>query len=298
VACELGELQREIAALPDAQQRFRAVKLPLNTQLLGCRDFRQSLKSECALVSASIAKTLRQTEQDPAAVDMLIIASADSRCLGRSLDTKTLLEANGLSRAVPLGTTLQECASLVAAIATAVSYLSNSSLQNILVASVDIVRDDSDRILPTGVLSDAAASCLISRSVRRDFDVIATCSRVDLKGMKGLDDFGSRKRLALEVSERVLQDGNASIDKLRKVFSTNFFQPVAQFNAAALGLRKDQLYFEHSLQTAHCACADPLVGLSHFQAKNSFRAGEQLLLQSYAPGFLAAALLRSASPSA
>lgn len=297
---ELGEEQREIEKIEGAKDQFKAFRLPMNMTMLGCKYYRRAERTSRELLSETIRRTLAETGQIAADIDMLIIASAsileiasDKGCVA------SIIEEHGLVSALPLAVTLKECTSLLGAIDIARRYVETGGAKNVLVASVDVVRDESARIKPFGVMSDAAASCLISCATDAKWQIMGYANKVDLKGLKGEDDFTSRRNLADMALKQVLASARAGIGDIKKVFATNFYLPVARFNASSIGLKEAQLSLETAQETGHCVCADPLISLCRHVASQD--AGEDdgalYLLQSYAPGFLACLLIKQIDTS-
>jgi hypothetical protein len=84
---------------------------------------------------------------------------------------------------------------------------------------------------------------------------------------------------------------------VKKVCGTNFFKPLAKYNAATLGLVEHQLYTERASEFGHCMCADPLLNLgAYLDSERDWDRGDLFLLQAYAPGFLASMLVERVAP--
>ena len=95
----------------------------------------------------------------------------------------------------------------------------------------------------------------------------------------------------------IVAGSGVGLGAVRRAFSTNFFTPIAKYNAAATGLAEQQLYIAHAAEVGHCLCADPLVTLAaYLDSGQRWSAGDIFLLQAYAPGFLAAMLVEAAAP--
>lgn len=295
ISVELGE-KRTVQSIPDVAEKFRRCKLPMSPALLGYEYFHESRLPAEESIYRAIVRTLAATEVPAADVDMVLISSADTGFLADRQLVASLLHRLGLSSALPLTITSQECTGLLSAIDLAHAYVRNRSLRHIVVVSCDSARDDDERIKPFGVVSDAVVACLVSSKRDMEFVVNGFSHVADLRGMQGEDDFATRKSLTDRGTEEVLARSGSSLSRVKRVFTTNFFRPVAKYNASTLGLSEQQLDMSPALAFGHCLCADPLLNLwAYFDSAPEYRKGDQFLLQAYAPGFLASMLIECAS---
>ncbi|WP_394538552.1 hypothetical protein PRJ39_23230 [Lysobacter enzymogenes] len=290
---ELGEIRRPVESIANAAERFKAHKLPMNPELLDYGVFRQSVVAPQESVARAIAGTLSMTGAAAQSVDLLIVATADPQFLSADRGFfPALLERTGLTNALPLAVTGQECASLLSALDMAIGHVRSGARRNVLVVSQDSARSDEDRIQTFGVVSDASAACLVSADLPLEFLTRGFSLRSDLAGMRGNDDFASRKTLIGGVSHDVVGARGLSLAGIERVFATNFFRPISSFNASSTGLSGNQLYTGSAREVGHCLNADPLMNLSRFLGEQRARAAPALyLLQAFAPGFLAAMLI-------
>lgn len=296
ISVELGS-RRAVQSIPDVEEKFRECKLPMSAGLLGYEYFYESNLASEESISRAISRTLAATGVSARDVQMLIMASADVSFLADRQLLPRLLQRLGLSSALPLTITSQECTGLLSAIHLAHSYVRGKSFSNILVVSCDRARDDVQRIQTFGVVSDAVAACVVSSSGGMDFLVKGFSHASDLRGMRGEDDFANRKSLTIAGTDKVFAGSGTSLADVKKVFGTNFFKPVAKYNASALGLVEHQLYMERAPEFGHCLCADPLLNLGvYLDSEQDCDRGDLFLLQAYAPGFLASMLVELATP--
>lgn len=298
ISVELGS-RRAVESIAGVGEKFRECKLPMSAGLLGYEYFHESNLTPEEPISRAISRTLAATGVAAHDVQMLIVASADVSFLADRQLLPRLLQRLGLSSALPLTVTSQECTGLLSAINLAHDYVQGKSFNNILVVSYDRARDEAQRIQPFGVVSDAVVACLVSSSGRMDFLVKGFSHVSDSRGMRGEDDFANRKSLTIAGTEQVLASSGASLASVKKVFGTNFFKPVAKYNASALGLVEHQLYMERAPEFGHCLCADPLLNLGAYVDSGQDCGPDDLfLLQAYAPGFLASMLIEPAAARA
>lgn len=263
----------------------------MNASILGYKHFHECTKAPEDVMARALAGVL--TKAGAAAdIGALIVASADARLFGDRSLLPRLMEKLGLLNALPVAITAQECTGLLSAIDLGCRYVRDGTCRKVLVVSYDRAAHDTQRIRPFGVVSDAAAACFVGAGDTLDYRVLGFALRSDLAGMRGNDDFDNRRALAIAVTNEVLSKASASLAEVNKAFGTNFYKPLAMFNAAAIGLTEAQVYAGRAAEVGHCLCADPLINLAEFDAQSSAEtAGQRYLLQAYAPGFLASMLL-------
>lgn len=291
ISVELGN-RRSVQSIPDVAKKFRDCKLPMSAQLLGYEYFYESKLAPEESISRAVSRTLAATDVSARDVQMLIVASADVGFLANRQLLPRLLQHLGLSSALPLTITSQECTGLLSAVHLAHGYVRGKSLKNVLVVSYDRERDDAQRIQPFGVVSDAVVACLVSSVVSMDFMVKGFSHVSDLRGMQGDDDFSNRQSLTVAGTDEVFAGSGASLARVKKIFGTNFFLPLTKYNAATLGLAEHQLYMKRAPEFGHCLCADPLLNLgAYLDSEQDWDEGDLFLLQAYAPGFLASMLI-------
>lgn len=299
----LGNERRSVDSIANVGDLFREQKLPMNAQLLSYGWFHETTVSPEESISKTIAGTLMSTGVDAGRVDMLIVASTDADFLAHGKLMPNLLHRNGLSNALPLTVTSQECASLLSAIDLACRYVSDGTCRNIVVVSYDKAPSEAKRIQQFGILSDAACACMVSSEFPLEFRTKIFSHKSDLRGMRGNDDFATKKALIESSIASIFAPGTGSLADVRKVFATNFFRPLARFYASTMRLAERQTFMDVSRDVGHCLCADPLINLStYLRDPGSRQNGDTYLLQSYAPGFLASMLIEyvgiSATPDA
>jgi 3-oxoacyl-[acyl-carrier-protein] synthase-3 len=296
ISVELGN-RRAVQSIPNAAEKFRQCKLPMSAGMLGYEYFYENRLTPEESMSRAISRTLATTGVSARDVQMLIVASADVGFLADRQLLPRLMQRLGLSSALPLTLTSQECAGLLSAIDLAHGYVQGKALTHVLVVSYDRARDDAHRIQTFGIVSDAVVACLVSSAGYVEFEVKGFSHVSDLNGMQREDDLASRASLATLGTDEVFANSGTRLARVKKVFGTNFFTPLVKYNAAALGLVEHQLYTERASEFGHCLCADPLLNLvAYFESEQDWDRDDQFLLQAYAPGFLASMLVECLKP--
>lgn len=291
ITVELGDVVREVEGIPGAREKFAALKLPMSSALLRYRHFRESTHAPDAVIGRVMEGCLKSTDVAAGDIDMFILTSADATFLADRKLLPNLLAHHGLLRAVPMAIVSQECTGLLSAIHIACSHIRAGLGRRILVASYDHGGTEAQRIQPFGVVSDAATACLVSSTDQLDFSVLGFAQYGDVQGMHGEDDFDQRQALINKVNTAALADAGMSLREVSKVFSTNFFWPLATYYATTAGIAANLLHDETLLDVAHCLSADALINLDHYHRKPAGRAGDRYLLQAFAMGLLASMLV-------
>lgn len=293
IGVELGGLRRTVDSIDGVEALFRLHKLPMNPKLLNYRYFHQSMLDASESIERAIGKALAASGIPRDKVDMLILTSADLVFLAEDRQfMPTLLERTGLVNALPLATTAQECAGLLYALDMGWQFVASGRMSNVLVVSYDKASSEDRRVQPFGIVSDAAVAALVSAEQALGLSVRRFAVRSNLDGMGGKDDFACRKALVTGATGDLLDPEGVTLKDIGKVFTTNFFSPLTNFNASCLGLRAPQLYVEQAPELGHCLGADPLLNLAMYLRDHpDGREGKLHMLQAYAPGFLAAMLI-------
>jgi len=290
---ELGDLYRSVDSIGGVEELFRKHKLPMNPALLNYGSFHQSTLDASECIARVLDTALTASAVAPEDVDMLILTSADLGFLAADRQfMPALFERAGLSRALPLALTAQECAGLLSALDMGWRFVESGRCSNVLVVSYDKAASEERRVQPFGIISDAAVACMVSAEKPLGLSLRRFALRADLDGMRGSDDFASRKALISAVTGDLLGPEGVVLSDISKVFTTNFFRPLTSFQASCLGLSPHQLYIDQAPVVGHCLGADPLLNLAMYLRDHPVATSDRLhLLQAYAPGLLAAMLI-------
>ena len=291
ITVELGDTTREVEAITGAREQFAALKLPMNSALLRYRYFRESTLAPGTVISRVIERCLKDTGVEASDIDMFILTSASAGFLADRRLVPDLLKRHGLLHTVPMAIVAQECTGLLSAIHTACMHIRSGLGRRILVASYDQGGEDAHRIQPFGVISDAAVACLISSIDPLDFRVLGFAQYGNVQGMHGEDNLDQRQALINKVTLAALSDVGMQLAGVAKVFSTNFFWPLATYNATAAGFSTQLLHADTLLDLGHCLSADALINLDHYNRKPAGQPGDRYLLQAFAMGLLASMLV-------
>jgi len=293
-ACEFGDRERAFDSIEGLAALCTAHGLGLSLSAMGCGTFWQMTRPLESYVRSCVAKTLAASGVAAESVGCMVFATMDNNL--QKLDqnfTRNVLADSGLVNCIPVLVTMQQCVSSLAAVEYARRAFDDPRVQHAIVVAFDFVTADADRVRPFALFGDAVTSCMVSRSDGKGLALSAYGVNVDFAALSGRDSFESRKRVAVTTLEQVLARAGVTLESIERCFSTNFYKPVALFNAGACGVPRAKLYIDSLKTRAHCGNCDWMINLEHYREHVGFTAGKKYLVQSFAPGFFACAVLES-----
>lgn len=285
----LGERARRYSEAPRFEEKLRSYGLPNVPDLFGWGTYYYTELPVANLAIDAATKTLEAAALRREDVDVVLFCSVNFVSEGRLL-YQTVLSRLGLTRAFPMGLTLNDCTMLPSAIELARSLIA-AGYANILIISANRIEDESYRFLNYALFSDAAVSCLVQRESGRGFEILASelMSRIrPAQGGDGLDDEG----LYRAAHERFMQKVKAPIERFDRVFCNNLFALIVKIKEGRLGILEKQLFLENIPRISHCFAADPLINLADCSAREPLQPHGLVMLTSDADGLRAQTGLR------
>lgn len=285
----LGERARSYFEAPHFEEKRRSYGLPNVPDLFGWGTYYATELPVAKLAIDAAARTLEAAEVRPADVDVVLFCSVNFLSEGRSL-YQTVLSSLGLTRAFPMGITLNDCTMLPSAVELARS-LTVAGHANVLIISANRIEDESYRLMNYALFSDSAVSCLVQRGSGRGYEILASELMSQIRSAKktdGLDDEG----LYRAAHERFMQKVQAPVERFERVFCNNLFSPIVKIKEGRLGIRENQLFLENIPRVSHCFAADPLINLSDCCARQPLPPGGLVMLTSDADGLRTQTALR------
>lgn len=295
ISCAFGAVKRNFESIENLEDVLVEHKIPMSLAVMGCGTFYQSEVPVDPLINEAIAGSLSAASLEPEAVTHVILATSDNHLqqLDNDLGARVLL-AGGLTRALPILTSMQKCASSIIALDLAAKLVAGKEDASALVVGFDVIGDhDAERVKPFALFGDAAACCVVSSNKPLEFQFECVGADVDLQGLTYQDTMESRKNAARNAISAVTQTSGLALDQIVACFSTNLFKPVALFNANISGLKPAQLALPTAITHAHCGNADWMINLASYSRNTGLKPGAHYVAQSFAPGFAACALLRA-----
>lgn len=295
-ACVFGDRERTPETIADHAAICAARGLGLGLGALGGKTFWQMTAPVETYVARCVAATLVASGVAATDVQHVVFATMDKnlRHLDQDFARKVLGDV-GLINSMPALVSMQQCASSLGAVDHARRLFTDPGVEHALVVALDFVVDDAERIQPFALFGDAVTSCLLSRGAAGGLAVLAYGANMDFSGLVGRDNFETRKKLVVATLARVLEQGGTRLDQVERCFTTNFFKPVALFNAGVCGVQRKQLCIDTLPTRAHCGNCDWMVNLVHHREQVGLVPGAKYLAQAFAPGFFGCVLLEAAA---
>jgi 3-oxoacyl-[acyl-carrier-protein] synthase-3 len=235
----------------------------------GLRQYARTDESLRALLGRSLARTLEATSSAREEVGLAVFATNSTWKIDELRTVaRELLAESGLIRAFPLLVSLADCANLQAAIRFAANAVLAGQTSTVLVATVDLVPPGLDRLVPPaiGVLSDGAASCIVSR--HPEGLKIQLMHQASDARLGAIDPGREQTRYFLENNrglERTLKETLAAwagpASGFSRVFFNNYNRPVAEMTTLTGGFRREAVFVENIARAGHVVAADNLVNL-------------------------------------
>jgi 3-oxoacyl-[acyl-carrier-protein] synthase III len=286
----LGDRERAVESIEEYQAICQAKGIGLGLVGMGCKTFRQMTAPVTSYVVKSIQETLMASGVEASDVDHLVFSTTDKNLSHLQSDFATrVLTESGLTRALPVLVTMQQCVSSLGAMDHARRLFCDEAVRHVLLVSFDYVLEDAERIQPFALFGDAVTSCVMTRGT--GWRLLSYGVGVDFAGLTGADDFTSRKKVVVSTMNRILEESGTKIGDVEKCFTTNLYKPIAWFNASVAGIHPSKLSIDTLPSLAHCGNCDWMLNVVEHQRLHHPPPGTRFLVQSFAPGFFAGAIL-------
>jgi 3-oxoacyl-[acyl-carrier-protein] synthase III len=231
---------------------------------LGIRHYRRSSDSAVQLAYSSISQTMALSPIAADDIDAMVYASADPDALSAD-SVLSLLESAGLTRATPVGISLSNCGNFGSALRVAHTLLADGGSNNVLVVTTDVCTDPAQRILTDtlSVLSDGAASCILSGTTASGISVLATGQRTDqrVRTAKSTEQLPLVRRGLSKLVSDVLERAGLRPTDVGLLITNNVNCEAIRFMGVAMGLSYDICYVDNVADYGHVHSADVLINL-------------------------------------
>ena len=289
----LGETEMSYNSVVNFHEFLERCHYPDTPAMFGWGKYRKTDGDIFDMGIASAKKTLARSAVSPEEIDLVYFCST---CFpGNEIEhikyNAKLLAELGLTNAFPIGVTLNNCASFLSAMVIATNMVNAGSYNNILVITADKVYDEQIRFQNFALLSDAAASCIITNRKTSGYALVAErflSSADPIDNNHGKDDSALYGR----VFKELMAKAGLKTDEVKKVFCSNIFRPITQLKEMKLGFRKNQLFLENVAKYGHCFSADTVINLIEYSESNEINDGEYFVFSADAPNLRASALFR------
>ncbi|WP_018686067.1 hypothetical protein [Actinokineospora enzanensis] len=251
----------------------------------GLRTFRKAGEPVWSLAATSIANTLRDVSADR--LRAVVIASGRLD-LETSSGFQEILVADPRLADLPLfGVGLNACASGGNAFAVAVSLLRRFPSGSVLLVAADTATTDRERLWTNGraILSDAAASCLVSHAPMDGGYRLLGCTQTNRLAL-GLPEPPERKGARVREQLRMIgvtaaatcAAGGLTTAEVTDFVTNNLAPSIMDLHHQACAIPQATLHAELVPELGHCFSADILLGLENLLARGSCTADRVLAM--------------------
>jgi 3-oxoacyl-[acyl-carrier-protein] synthase-3 len=289
-AYRVGELRpiEELGCAAETLQEMQAAGLEMFSRFGG---------DPFELAAGSIESTLATGQIQACDVDAVIYATTAYVSMGSPwslLDVGTgvrqLLKRLGLHRAMPIGVSLAQCANLSTAISVAAGLVASGRHRNILVFVADRIPPGVSRIVNPGitVLSDAAASCLVSAD-RDGWEMIGFAEHLDgaEADLDPTENFFAYLRSTAtgirEVCANLYEQLNTPPKSFHRLLINNVNHSVVRLVAEQSGFPISAIHTSNIARYGHCDAADVIINLSDHAMSETSVPSELVLMLTAAP---------------
>lgn len=271
-------------------------EMPDISELWGWENYRKSEKSLAQLAVASAEKTLQAANQSAANIDTLIICSCTPlNYLQQNDILGEICHSLGLPFVHSLWVGGSGCASLFSAIGQAKSMIESDDASQVLVITTDKIEFEEHRFQRYGVLSDGAASFIVTADTQTDFRILGDMVLSSSEGLHSPQKgFQQKCMLIHAVFDRFTEKYADDLSDVQAVLASNVFNPIQEIELSVMPFEDATSFENNNLRYGHCWAADPVINLVDLCNDPEHQDNKKLLLSTTAHGhFGLVALLRN-----
>jgi 3-oxoacyl-[acyl-carrier-protein] synthase-3 len=234
----------------------------------GLRDYRETESTPVQLATSCIVRTMALAGLLPDQIDALIYASNSFSEPGRfAREISQAMSELGLWRLAPIGVTMSECANFATALRIAHGLVASEGLKRVILVTTDVCPTDDARLVPSvTVLSDGAASCLVTDEHVEGFEILAMehAANHQLRAIdperESIRMFRSTAAEIRRCAGRALARCSMQPDQLTALVFNNLSRSVLQLYAAQCQVDWSRVY-ANVAEMGHVYAADALINL-------------------------------------
>lgn len=270
----------------------------------GVMYYSEANETPAQLAAESACQTIAQSNVMPSEIEAVVYASTSfwEKRFYSEHDVAWLMNKLGLVNAYPVGVFLPGCANAITSLRIAINMIRAEGCRRILVITTDKVSpgDSSKRIMwpDVSVLSDAAASCMVTSVGDAEFDVIGV-GHYSAPRMWDLDSKDNLAAFLLETVRGAQKTANSALQAadlapraVNRLITNNYNHAVMRMIAKKCGFYEDQIFLGNVSRFAHAYAADTLINLHDCLVERPASLGDNFLLLGTGQKNWASALLR------
>lgn len=255
------------------------------------------------MAAAAMRKTLARAGMAPSAVQAVVFATEsqwdhepptvrrrDNSRKFRQDIYKAIWEV-GLTEAYPIGVMFSGCGNLVSAMEIAANLVQARGLHDVLVVVSDRQAAGTTRVMfpAVGVVSDAAASCLVTSRPVAGFTIDDVVLHSNL-GLWEADIEGDFGRFLIEMARGLKDMGHKMVAAsgrrpadYKYFLPNNYSRSTLRVFCHQLGYQQSQLFLDNLPRVSHTYAADVLINLSDLDAKGALASGDRVMALTSGP---------------
>ncbi|HEV7876819.1 hypothetical protein [Bradyrhizobium sp.] len=287
----IGEDERPVADIANFSDFLVQNQMIDDADLWGWDRYRLTRRSAIELGAEAAQRTLAAFGSRRHEVDAAILCGTrfPSDVDGHADVVGRFLQSLDLRETIPYGVSLNRCATLMAGLSLAESLVVSGKHRAILLTACD-TSDNEPRLRPFATFSDGAASCVITRDISGEFELITTAAAVDAAAMRPNGEISAA--LARRVNADLESRSGVPIDRIKRLTHNNLFKPIVMIKEQQAGFRKDQLFMDNIGRIGHVFASDPLINLIDLLGSGALDKNDLVAMGSSVSGARFGALLR------
>ncbi len=234
----------------------------------GVRFFRQSAKTPMELGGLSLQRTMVSSGCDPSEIDLLLYCS-ESRERPPARDFQVLCGESGLSKVPIVNVSMSGCANFLPALRFARGLILTEGLRRVAIVTADKFVGES-RITELGiaVLSDGAASCILSAESRPGAVRVLGLGHVANQDLRQLDYGVNRPRILMAIAggvrraqRQALREAGIDAQDVESMICTTLRHDSTRFFAHQCGFPIENVFTQTLADISHAFSADLVINL-------------------------------------
>jgi 3-oxoacyl-[acyl-carrier-protein] synthase III len=293
----LGEIEADFSTIENLQARAEESRMVPNPALWGWGSVFRTRRGLEAMAIDSGSATLRRAGIAPSTVEALVLCCTrvPGPARGHGRFVETILTGIGLGDIPFYGLNLNRCTNVLAALDVASAFVTSGRYRRVLVITTDRVVDEVDRMLPYALLSDGAASCVLTGdgAAHDAYQLIACATAQEARSLDWSNEISAD--LARRVNDSLLGPVELRLADVSGLMHANIFKPLVVMKELQAGFTPRQIYTDNIARVGHCFGADPLINLVDRTAIGHVQPNCYYMLASSVPGMRMGVLLRKLS---
>ena len=238
----------------------------------------------------SLQKTLENSKISPDMIDILIFSS-DSAGDQRERECNSIVHnicaKLGLVNAYPLGVNQSTCGNFCSSLRIAAALLQTGDAKHILLVTAE-KSENGKRIMDSNaaVLSDGAASCLVSTSEQARYRLLGI-TQSSCHSLGSETEAGSKVFLALngfqKAFEKFIHQQGLDVGSVVQLIPNNYNSTLLSIYSQISQIGMEKIYTDNLSAKAHVYSSDNLINLMDYANSTDLQPGDRIVMLSNGP---------------